>query len=56
MTPWARSWFEGELPTIIFTADDVTIGVSDVSDVEGELFQSSPMAKWCIADLASRRC
>lgn len=38
MTPWAKSWFESELPTIILTtADNVTIGVSSVTDVEGDV-------------------
>ena len=38
VTPWAKSWFESELPTIILTtADNVTIGVSSVTDVEGDV-------------------
>lgn len=35
VTAWARTWFENELPTVIFTTEDVTIGVSNVSDMEG---------------------
>jgi hypothetical protein len=38
VTPWAKSWFESELPTIILTtSDNVTIGISSVTDVEGDV-------------------
>ena len=36
VTPWARTWLESELPTVIFTSDDVTIGVSKVNEVDGK--------------------
>ncbi|KAF8337886.1 activator of Hsp90 ATPase [Cantharellus anzutake] len=38
VTPWARNWFETELPTVIFTTSDgaVTAGISSVKDVEGD--------------------
>ncbi|KAF9513413.1 hypothetical protein BS47DRAFT_1372519 [Hydnum rufescens UP504] len=38
VTPWARSWFESELPTVIVTTtENITIGISSVTDVEGDV-------------------
>jgi len=39
ITPWAREWFENELPTVIFTTPDsaVTVGVSNLKDMEGDV-------------------
>ncbi|KDQ14543.1 hypothetical protein BOTBODRAFT_110127 [Botryobasidium botryosum FD-172 SS1] len=39
ISPWARSWFEAELPTVIYTTDDgaVTAGVAKVTAVEGDV-------------------
>ncbi|KAF8310566.1 hypothetical protein DL93DRAFT_2062011 [Clavulina sp. PMI_390] len=37
VTPWARSWFEQELPTVILTKNDVTIGVSSLKEMEGDV-------------------
>lgn len=37
VSPWAKGWFETELPTVIFTENDVTIGVSDVSSFDGDV-------------------
>jgi len=39
ITPWAREWFENELPTVILTTPDgaVTVGVSKLKEMEGDV-------------------
>lgn len=37
VSPWARAWFESELPTVILTAEQVTIGVAKVTEVDGDV-------------------
>lgn len=37
VTPWAKGWFERELPTIKVTGDGATASVTEVTEVDGDV-------------------
>ena len=47
VTPWAKTWFERELVTISVTGSgDETVGISEVTYVEGDVELGQRKSKW----------
>lgn len=51
VTPWAKGWFERELPTISVKEGDNEVTVSEVTEVEGDVELGQRKSKYVICPL-----